>query len=80
MIGGLMAEAPAKVVAGLVEVSGWVLDHEKQAHEARVLRDDFFLRLYNDRAMTVTEMARISGIRRESVHEAINKARERNGG
>jgi hypothetical protein len=71
----LVAEATDKELTLLVQLSGAVNDFEEAARTNRRLRDQMFLDFYERRAMTVTEMSRIAGIRRETVHEAINKAR-----
>jgi hypothetical protein len=40
-------------------------------------RDDIFVNAYQNRLMSVTDMGTFSGMRRESVHEAINRAKKR---
>ena len=44
---------------------------------ARNRRDDLFVQAYDARMFSVTEMARLSGMRRESVHVAISRTKER---
>ncbi len=42
-------------------------------------RNALFVQAYDDRAISVTEMARIAGVRRETVHEAINRTKKEMG-
>ncbi len=48
---------------------------EMATAELRKARNEFFLYLWNSRQMTVKDMSRHSGIRRESVHDALRKAK-----
>jgi hypothetical protein len=50
-------------------------DYEFHTAKLRIDRDNLFLSAWDMRALTVTEMARIAGLRRESVHQAINRMR-----
>ena len=61
--------------AQLDEVSGALAEIEAQADALRALRNELFVGAYDQRLLSVTEMARISGLRRESVHEAINRTK-----
>jgi len=61
----------------LNKVSGQIRVYESALEQAREVRDSLFLELYDTRQFTVTHMANVAGIRRESVHLAINRAKER---
>lgn len=73
-----MASAPAKekIVTALASVSKDLNELEGNAFKLRRKRDELFVKAYDARACSVTEMAKISGLRRESVHAAINRTKE----
>lgn len=53
-----------------------IKEMEQDLRDQRRMRDGFFLYLWENRLMSVTEMAVHAGIRRESVHDALRKARD----
>lgn len=65
-------------ISELVRLSDLVKTAEDSLRIRRQDRDQMFLDLYEGRVISVTEMARIAGIRRESVHDALNKQRKAN--
>ncbi len=69
-------EASTKHFAKELErVTTQLQKHEAQAGHLRNERDQLFVAAYDARSISVTEMARISGMRRESVHDAINRTK-----
>lgn len=50
---------------------------EMDVTELRRMRDQMFVDAYDARAISVTEMGKLSGLRRESVHEAITRTKQR---
>ena len=63
---------------GLSEIVAEMDDYGMELDRLRSRRDQLFIHAYDNRALTVTEMARIAGLRRESVHRVINLSKERN--
>lgn len=67
-------------IALLTDVASQMAQHERDLAIARKARDDLFMKLHDEGTITVTEMARITGLRRESVHEVIRKRKEGSNG
>ena len=69
-----------ELVDEIVAVTGALALSEAQTRQWRRQRDDLFTKAYDGRKISVTEMGRLSGLRRESVHDAINRTKMREEG
>ena len=64
----------------ITSVAADLADIERAAEQLRLQRDQLFVRAYDTRSISVTEMGRLAGLRRESVHEAINRTKRESDG
>ncbi len=69
-----------ELVQEIVEISGGLAIAEQQVRQFRNHRDQLFVTAYDGRKISVTEMGKLSGLRRESVHDAINRIKTREEG
>ena len=71
----MTAATKATLVEDLGKISGLLNEAEYTVEELRINRNRLFVIAYDARAISVTEMARISGLRRDSVHDAIRRTK-----
>jgi predicted HTH domain antitoxin len=60
----------------LVSIGDQLANLNQNVRILRRHRNELFLKLYSERAMTVTMMASLAGIGREAVHDVLKKERD----